>query len=116
MASLRNLAVLLLGALQLQPAPVLAAPFEKQVVPGKYIVQLKKGINAPDVDTHLSWVRDVHSRRSLNSRDIVGVQKTFRINDFNAYAGEFDEETLEQIRGNPDVSLIYVPCASMLAT
>lgn len=103
MASLRNLAVLLLGALQLQPAPVLAAPFEKQVVPGKYIVQLKKGISAPDVDTHLSWVRDVHSRRSLNSRDIFGVQKTFRINDFNAYAGEFDEETLEQIRGNPDI-------------
>ncbi|KAK7745090.1 hypothetical protein SLS62_009954 [Diatrype stigma] len=104
MATLRNLAVLLLGALQLQPAAVLAAPSTKQVVPGKYIVRLKSGISTRDVESHIDWVRDVH-RRSLGSRDIgiAGVKKTFHINEFNAYAGEFDEETLAQIRSNPDV-------------
>lgn len=112
MASLRNLAVLLLGALQLQPTAVLAAPSAKQAVPGKYIVQLKSGISARDVESHIDWVRDVHER-SLGSRDIdigigiAGVKKTFHINEFNAYAGEFDEETLAQIKSNPDVGISH---------
>ncbi|RYO92998.1 hypothetical protein DL766_005223 [Monosporascus sp. MC13-8B] len=96
MVSLRSFAVLL-SALQ---AAVLAAP-TKQVIPGRYVVTLKGGISARDVESHVGWVRDVH-KRSLGSRGVKGVEKTFHIKDFNAYAGEFDEETLELIRSNPD--------------
>ncbi|RYP45580.1 hypothetical protein DL768_008095 [Monosporascus sp. mg162] len=96
MATLRNFA-LFLGALQ---AAALAAP-TKQVIPGKYVITLKGGISAHDVESHVGWVRDAH-KRSLGSRSAKGVEKTFHIKDFNAYAGEFDEETLELIRSNPD--------------
>ncbi|RYP89144.1 hypothetical protein DL769_000192 [Monosporascus sp. CRB-8-3] len=95
MVSLRSFA-LLHGALQ---ATVLAAP-TKQVIPGKYVVTLKGGISA----------RDVH-KSSLDSRSVKGVEKTFHIKDFNAYAGEFDEETLELIRKDQIWTLFDAPAA-----
>ncbi|RYP14718.1 hypothetical protein DL765_006188 [Monosporascus sp. GIB2] len=98
MVSLRSFA-LLLSALR---AAARAAP-TKQVIPGRYVVTLKGGISARDIESHVGWVRDAH-KRSLGSRDVQGVEKTFHIKDFNAYAGEFDEETLELIRSNPDAS------------
>lgn len=103
MASLRRLA-LYLGALL--PA-VLAAPAVNhklpQAVPNKFIVTLKDGASV-DADSHLTWVEDLH-RRSLGKRSTAGVEKTYNIDTWNAYAGEFDEETVEQIKANPDVSI-----------
>ena len=98
MASLRNLA-LFLGALL--PAAVSAA----DTVPGKYIVTLRDGIDVADATSHLDWVGAVH-RRSLGARSggSSGVKKTFAIDAFNAYSGEFDDATLEEIKANPDVS------------
>lgn len=103
MASLRRLA-LYLGALL--PA-VLAAPAVNhklpEAVPNKFIVTLKDGASV-DADSHLTWVKDLH-RRSLGKRSTAGVEKTYNIDTWNAYAGEFDEETVEQIKANPDVSI-----------
>ncbi|GAP84405.1 putative alkaline proteinase [Rosellinia necatrix] len=104
MQSFRNLA-LFFGALL--PA-ALAAPASKQAgkpeyVPNKYIVTLKTGISSADFESHVNWARDVHSR-SLSRRDTVGVEKTYNIDDFNAYAVEMDEQTLAEIRANPQVA------------
>ena len=103
MVNLRRLA-LLLGAL---PA-ALAAPAQEQpqqvkreVIPGKYIVTLKK--DAADFDSHVAWVSDVH-KRSLSRRSTSGIEKEFHIHNFNAYVGEFDEETIEEIKNSADVS------------
>lgn len=95
-------ALVLLGAYL--PA-ILAAPVEvpavqaREAVPNKYIVTLKSDV---DVDSHLTWVAEAH-KRSLNKRDTVGIEHTYGFGDFHAYAGEFDEATLEEIKNNPEV-------------
>ncbi|KAK1992787.1 subtilase [Colletotrichum falcatum] len=106
MASLRRLAVAI-GALL--PA-VLAAPAAvnrrdgPEAVPGKYIITLKEDA-AASVDSHLTWVADVH-RRSLGRRNTAGVENTFNISTWNAYSGEFDEATIEAIKASPEVAVV----------
>ncbi len=99
MASLRRLA-LFFGALL--PA-VLAAPLTGrnigEAVPGKYIVTLKDEASTTE---HLNWISALH-RRSLAKRDTAGVEKTYNISSWSAYAGEFDDETIAEIKANPDV-------------
>ncbi|KAI1379661.1 subtilisin-like serine protease pepD [Hypoxylon crocopeplum] len=69
------------------------------VIPGKYIVSIKPGVEA---DSHLAWVSAVH-QRSTSRRDAVGLEKTYGFGDFNGYAGEFDDETITQIQGSENV-------------
>ncbi|KAK2729032.1 alkaline serine protease alp1 [Colletotrichum kahawae] len=88
---------------------VLAAPAaikrdEPKFAPGKYIVTLKEDA-ATNVDSHLTWVADVH-RRSLGKRDTAGVENKFNISNWNAYSGEFDEATIEEIKKSPEVALV----------
>jgi oryzin len=99
MVNIRRIAFSLTALLPLTSA----APTTQQkrdVIPGKYIITLKEGV---DSSSHLSWVKTVH-RRSLTKRDTAGIEKTYSINTWNAYAGEFDDATLEQIKANDDVS------------
>lgn len=101
MANLRRLA-LFIGALL--PA-VLAAPTEfakRQAAPNKWIVTLKSDATDSKINSHLEWVDDVH-RRSLSKRDTVGVKETYNISSWNAYAGEFDDETLAKIKASLEV-------------
>ncbi|GJC87602.1 alkaline proteinase [Colletotrichum liriopes] len=105
MANLRRLA-LAIGALL--PA-VLAAPAvnrraEPAAAPGKYIVTLKDDA-AANVESHLNWVADVH-KRSLGKRNTAGVENKFNISNWNAYSGEFDEATIEEIKANPEVAVV----------
>ncbi|KAI1100311.1 alkaline proteinase [Jackrogersella minutella] len=105
MTSLRRLALFfgaLLPAAFAAPTP---AHQKREVVPNKYIVTLKEGITSADFKSHLNWARDVHSR-SLNKRDTTGVSHEYQINTFNGYAGEFDEQTLAQLKSSPDVAEI----------
>ncbi|KAL0940484.1 alkaline proteinase [Colletotrichum truncatum] len=104
MANLRRL-VLAVGALL---PVVLGAPAvkrdEPKAVPGKYIVTLKEDA-AANLESHLNWVSDVH-RRSLTKRDTAGVEEKFNISNWNAYSGEFDEATIEEIKASPEVALV----------
>jgi oryzin len=89
------------------PLLTLAAPTERQqrkreVVPNKYIVTLKDTVSASEVEYHLGWVQSVHSR-SLTKRATAGIEKTYNISNFNAYAGEFDDATIAEIQLNPQV-------------
>lgn len=101
MTNFRNLA-LLFGAL-LPAALAAPTPAANQVIPGKFIVTLKQGASADDVASHLNRVRDIHAR-SLSRRETTGVEKTYQIEDFNAYAGEFDDETIAAIKEDSSVS------------
>ncbi|KAF2646538.1 subtilisin-like protein [Massarina eburnea CBS 473.64] len=102
MINVRNIA-LFFGALL--PA-VLAAPTpitkRADIIEGKYIVTLKTGTT---VESHLNWVSDVQ-KRSLSTRNTAGVEKTYSISDWQAYAGEFDDATIAEIKANPDVALV----------
>ncbi|KAF3041027.1 proteinase B [Didymella keratinophila] len=105
MINVRNIAVLL-GALL--PAVLAApAPITKRddIIPGKYIVTLKPGVDAAAAESHLTWVNDVH-KRSFAKRDTVGIEKKYDIKDWKAYAGEFDEATIAEIKASADVALV----------
>ncbi|KAL3455365.1 alkaline protease 1 [Aspergillus heterothallicus] len=104
--------ILLLGALL--PA-VFGAPVEPrrgaEKVPGKYIVTFKSGLGTEQIDTHVSWASNVH-KRNLERRDLAdrdqysGIEKNYKINKFAAYAGSFDEATIEEIRNSEDVAYV----------
>lgn len=103
MINVRNLAVFL-GALL--PAVLAApAPITKRddIIPGKFIVTLKPGVDAAAAESHLNWVTDVH-KRSFAKRNTAGIEKKYEIKDWKAYAGEFDEATIAEIKASPDVS------------
>lgn len=72
-------------------------------IPNRYIITLKSDIQEPEVQTHLNWVKDVHSKRKIFRRDITGVEKTYDIGNFHAYAGGFDAETIAVIKNNDGV-------------
>ncbi|KAM0253516.1 hypothetical protein ACHAP5_000546 [Fusarium lateritium] len=87
-----------------------AAPTTKvdssEVIPGKYIVTLKSDIAAADVESHLSWVGDVH-KRGLNERAEKGVERTYNGKyGFHGYAGSFDKSTIKEIKESPDVAIV----------
>lgn len=86
--------------------PASSLPFQGQqdALPGKYIVTLKQGLPKAQVNNHLAWVADVHSR-SLSRHDTTGVNKVYTINDFKGYSGSFDAETIAQIQDNENVKL-----------
>lgn len=105
MVSFKTIATLLGAAVPLGYANPVPSTQAANIIAGKYIVTLKDGITAGAVSTHLNWVRDVHED-SLGRRQLgfSGVDKTYGVGDFNAYAGHFDDETLERIKNSADVS------------
>jgi len=112
MVGFKKLAILLGASLGATAAPIAGNQPEAratQTIPGKYIITLKQGIAARDVGAHLSWLDGVHSRNSIGRRALRGVEKTYSINHFHAYAGEFDSTTIEEIKASPDVSLSHSP-------
>lgn len=69
------------------------------------MVTLRPELAQADVDSHLAWATGVH-RRSLNRRGEVGLQTTYNIGDFEAYAGEFDTSTIGQIKAKDEVLIV----------
>lgn len=88
-------------------APVPAAP-QPNAVPGKYIVLLKSDLSVAQVESHTSWVSDIHTRsiseRQSTDAPPAGVEQTYGFEGFHAYAGSFDDATVEKIKSSADVS------------
>ncbi|KXH62002.1 alkaline proteinase [Colletotrichum salicis] len=78
----------------------------QNALPNRYIISLKAGVTGEALLGHMKWVQDVHRRRGLMRRDILGVERTFYIGAFHAYAGSFDEETLLEIKAHDAVELV----------
>lgn len=73
-------------------------------IKGKYLIALKPGLRARDLDTHIGWVDGVH-RRGLSAQQFRGIERTYSGKyNFHGYAGHFDEATIATIRKNPQVS------------
>ncbi|PYI12478.1 protease [Aspergillus sclerotiicarbonarius CBS 121057] len=112
MASFKR-ALLLLGALL--PAVFGVTGQEPrqaiQTIPGKYIVTFKPGLADARIESHSAWATELH-RRSLAGRSTadnslpVGIERTYKINQFAGYAGSFDEATIEEIRRHADVAFV----------
>jgi len=84
------------------PEPNASKSEKSTGIPGKYIITLKEGTTDATTASHLAWVQNVH-KRSLDGRNLKGVEKTYKAARFRAYAGEFDDATIEQIRNHPEV-------------
>ncbi|KAB8250858.1 subtilisin-like protein [Aspergillus flavus] len=105
--------LLLLGAIL--PA-VLGAPVQEtrraaEKLPGKYIVTFKPGIDEAKIQEHTTWATNIHQRslerRGATGGDLpVGIERNYKINKFAAYAGSFDDATIEEIRKNEDVAYV----------
>jgi acyl-homoserine lactone acylase PvdQ len=114
-------------ALAAAAAPFLAhaAPVEtpraKEVVPGKYIVQLKPDTDVASIAAHHNKVRSIHARNLARrgeqdgyvaSRDGLSgepVEREYGFGDFKAYAGSFDDATIEELKALPEVSKPALP-------
>lgn len=103
-----------LAALAAVAAPFLvgAAPVSpraaNEVIPGKYIIQLKPDTDVASIAAHHSKVRSIYARnlaRRSEDDSSVGVEHEFQIGDFKAYAGSFDDATIEELKALPEVRL-----------
>lgn len=78
------------------------------IIPGQYIVTLKDGLTAAEVESHRSWAAAMH-RSNLaaaghrNGIETEGIFNHFQIHGLNMYAGGFDKKTVEQLKRNPFV-------------
>ncbi|KAF7546660.1 hypothetical protein G7Z17_g8268 [Cylindrodendrum hubeiense] len=86
------------------------APVERAstVVKGSYIITLKSDLKTDDLESHLTWVNDVH-KRSVSKREssAKGIEITYDGDyGFHGYAGSFNTETIEEIKNNPEVALV----------
>ncbi|KAL5611426.1 hypothetical protein BROUX41_000964 [Berkeleyomyces rouxiae] len=97
-------------------APVLTS-VNAEAIPNSYIVKFKKHVDDNDATSHHSWVQSLHEqgeekrlelrRRDLDAGILSGLKHTFNIGkDFRGYAGQFDDELIEQLRRHPDVEYI----------
>jgi hypothetical protein len=92
----------------LAPAAALVVPVHERnddVVLGNWIVQLKCGIDPSTIQAHHVTARAIHQRNS--KRHDGGIKKTFKVRDFNAYSGTFDEATAAEIASLPEVRVLY---------
>lgn len=98
-------------------APILSST-SAETIPGHYIIGFKKDVSESSVTDHHSWIQQIHGegedrrmelrRRGLGVGDDVfsGIKHTYKVADgFLGYAGNFDDEVIEQVRRHPDVSL-----------
>jgi oryzin len=100
MINVRNIALFLGAALPAAFAAPTSITKRADVIAGKYIVTLKSDVT---VESHLNWVSNVQ-KRSLSTRGNAGVEKNYSINAWKAYAGEFDDATIAEIKANPEVN------------
>lgn len=110
MMQLLNLGLLLL-------VPLVAAnpvPLENDdIIPGQYIVTLKDGLTAAEVESHRAWATAMH-RSNLAAAgyrsgvETEGIFNHFQIHKLNMYSGGFDKKTVEQLRRSPYVSYCFL--------
>jgi oryzin len=89
-------------------APVSARQAADEIIPGKYIIQLKPEADVSSMASHLNVVREIHAR-NLAKRDVIvaeeegGVEREFGFGEFKSYSGAFDAATVEELKALPEV-------------
>lgn len=88
-------------------APV-DTPRANEVIPGKYIVQLKPDTDVASIAAHHNKVRSIHARNLARRGDDgaggAPVEREYGFGNFKGYAGSFDDATIEELKALPEVS------------
>ncbi|KAJ4992443.1 subtilase [Stagonosporopsis vannaccii] len=104
--------------------PVSARQAADEVIPGKYIVQLKPDTDVASIATHHNVVREIHAR-NLAKRTVTaaeeeaGVEREYGFGEFKGYSGAFDAATIEELKALPEVLEIvedYIMTTNALVT
>jgi oryzin len=88
-------------------AAPLASRATNELIPGKYIIQLKPETDIASIAAHHNKVRSIHARnlgRRSDDDASTGMEREFQIGDFKAYSGSFDDVTIEELKAMPEVS------------
>ena len=88
---------------------VLASPINSRddrpkFIPGKFVVQIKPGIDASILGSHYQTVRRLTRRDAVHEP----IERTFSIGSLNAYLGDFDKAAVSDIEALDEV-LSVVP-------
>ncbi|KAI8931532.1 hypothetical protein NX059_011189 [Plenodomus lindquistii] len=92
-----------------QAAPVVAPRAADELIPGKYIVQLKPETDIAAIAAHHNTVRAIHARnlaRRADGEESAGIEREYEFGDFKGYAGAFDDKTVEELKALPEVLLV----------
>ena len=106
MVSFKQLGLLAAAILPLAnalPQPVMRPRLDPDVIPGKYIVTLKKEIDEATVESHMQFAAGIHAR---SGSGLWGISKKWCIKSFHGYSAHFDDNTIEQIRQDPKVQCV----------
>ncbi|EFR05199.1 alkaline proteinase [Nannizzia gypsea CBS 118893] len=89
-------------------AELLRSPNSKDIVPNSYLVVMKDSVSSADLDSHVSWVTDLHSESITKPgvKNLDGFKHSYKINGWHAYSGSFDSETLASILDNDQVDFV----------
>ncbi|KAH8588072.1 peptidase S8/S53 domain-containing protein [Bisporella sp. PMI_857] len=97
-----GLSIVLCVATPLLAAPARTLRRETSIIPGQYIIQLRPGVSASSLATHLN-------RRDSN------IQNVYQFGSFSAYTVSATESSIAEIEALPDVvsvesdTLIFIP-------
>ncbi|KAH7268594.1 hypothetical protein MRS44_011136 [Fusarium solani] len=74
----------------------------------QWLVALKPEVSSDsDLELHARWVSELHAKNVQKRDDApAGLEKTFQFPGFSAYVGSFDEDTLDAIKHNPNVTAV----------
>ena len=117
----------LIDTIHKDSAPVLSSENAK-VIPDSYIVVFKDGVSHEAAADHHNWVQDLHlktqdAKLELRKRSQIpffdtvyeGLKHTYHIpGSLLGYSGHFDEDVIEEIRRQPNVSCRLLLIASSL--
>ena len=105
-------------------APILSSQNAVEI-PNSYMIMFKDHVTQKLAAEHHDWVQDIHTTTQNHKIELrkrsqeafldelyAGLKHTYNIaGSVLGYSGHFDEETIEQIRRHPDVS-IEVPATA----
>ncbi|KAH6609761.1 hypothetical protein Trco_003107 [Trichoderma cornu-damae] len=108
MAWLQKLALLVVALLPcIAAVPIVNSKNHPDLLTeGKYIITLQDSLSPSEFKAHISRISAVQYRNSLGRKQqgYSGIQKTYAIGDFRAYAGAFDKDTIQAIRNDTKVA------------
>lgn len=88
------------SAVSALPKPVPRSREDLDIIPGKWIVTLKNGLEPSDVESHIHFASAAHAR---SGSGFWGILKQWSIKSWNGYSAHFDDATIEQIRHDSSV-------------